>query len=591
MIKLTGLILQNFLSFRWAEINFDDLGLCLIQGHNIDEDDSNGSGKTTIASAISWCLFGKTVKGIAADDVVNWDVDKNCMVELVLEVDGEEVRIRRYRKHDKVGDGIDITYSGTFHEGKPTEMQPMINQLMGFDYETFVNTTVYSQETSQMLGAATDATRRKVFAKLLNLERFDRGYDFSKEKMKELIEIQEENTHIMELLKTKIEMLNEEIGTHEEYAATFDRNQKARLGQAQKELDNISKKKRVKGIMRQYADLAAQFDETQAEKFAAAAPELLADLRVAQKEKQRLEESLIKLPDKCPTCKRKFTKTNRAEAEKDIMGHIKEYDEEVAEKKKLYDEKKKVLDAMQPIKTQMVEAGLQLDTIERDNQMIDRETENALKAIKAVEAQKNTHHELAAKARESLVMMQKDHDNTKANYEITRDILNEWDFISWLFSKKGAPSYIMENSFEYIQNQTNYYLMILTGGTFEIKLEPEREIKGGKKKEEIHLRIFHNGKEMRYNNASDGQRQRINVALLFAINAYCRTQGNLDFMLLDEVLDLSLDETGQERVIELLREISRDVGTIFVISHKKGIASNFDSVLNIVHENGISKVV
>ncbi|NIM44918.1 MAG: hypothetical protein GTN80_03710 [Nitrososphaeria archaeon] len=484
-----------------------------------------------------------------------------------------------------------MTFGGNVREGKPTEMQPLINQMIGFDYETFVNTTVYSQETSQMLGAATDANRRKIFAKLLNLDRFTRAWEVSKAKMKELVEIQEKNIQTMELFKTKMEMLNEEVAQHEEYAAAFDKNQKARLEQAQKDLAAIPKKKRIKAIKRQYANLVAQYDETKAEALAGNAPNLLADLRIAQRKKQELEESLVKQPDKCPTCGRKYTKSQREAFEKDVMDHIKGYDEEIADKQRRYDEAKEVVDTIEPIRSQMTQAGMDIDRIERSNEQIDKDTENALKAIKGIEAQKNTHHELAAKAREAIVMMQKDYDNAKADHDITRDIINDWDFVSWLYSPKGAPTYIIENSFEYIQNQANYYLMILTGGSFEIKLESEREIKGGKKKEEIHLRIYHNGKEMRYNNASDGQRQRINIALLFAINALCRSQGNLDFLLLDEVLDLSLDETGQERVLALLREISREVGTIFVISHKKGIADNFDSVLNIVHENGVSKVI
>lgn len=591
MIKLTGLILQNFLSFKYADVAFDDLGLCLIQGHNRDEDDSNGSGKTTIASAICWCLFGKTVKGIAADDVINWDAEKDCSVELTLEVDGKEIRIKRFRSFKDIGDAVDVGFIGGHHEGKPTEMQPMINQIIGFDYETFVNTTVYSQETSQMLGAATDSNRRKIFATLLNLDRFARSHEVAKAKVKELTEIQEKTLNNMELFKAKIEMLNEEIATHEEYAASFERNQKARLEQAQRELDKVPKKKRIKAIQRKYANLVDKLHETQAEKAEAEASEILIELRVEQKEKIKLSASLINLPDTCPTCNRKFTKGMKSEAEKDIMGHIEVCDNEIHKLSKLYDEKKKIIDALQPVKTEMIELEQQIGAIERDNQMIDMEVENSTKAIKAFEAQVNTHQDLAVKARQAVEMMQKDYDNAKADYEITNAIQVEWDFIAWLYGPKGAPTYIIENSFEYIQNQANYYLMILTGGTFEVKLEPEREIKGGKKKEEIYLRIFHNGKEMRYNNASDGQRQRINIALLFAINSYCRSQGNLDFLLLDEVLDLSLDETGQERVLALLREISREIGTIFVISHKKGIANNFDSVLNIIHENGESRVV
>jgi len=159
------------------------------------------------------------------------------------------------------------------------------------------------------------------------------------------------------------------------------------------------------------------------------------------------------------------------------------------------------------------------------------------------------------------------------------------------YSKKGIQSYIMENSFGFIQDKANYYLSILTGGSTQLEILPIKETKSGEKREEVHIKILRGGSETGYDNLSGGEKQRVSVALLFATNAFMRSQSGIDFLLLDEVLDLSLDETGQEALIELLREVARDISSILVISHKQFIKEHFDQNILVVKKNGKSRIV
>ena len=84
MIQLQHLKIENFLSFRKVELTLNDRGLVFIVGKNYDSDcfDSNGSGKSSLFESIVYCLFGVTVRGIKADDVINNKVKENCKVSL-----------------------------------------------------------------------------------------------------------------------------------------------------------------------------------------------------------------------------------------------------------------------------------------------------------------------------------------------------------------------------------------------------------------------------------------------------------------------------------------------------------------------------
>ena len=95
MIRLLSLTAKNFMSFEDLKVDLRKPGLYLISGQNDRGGDSNGSGKSSIFGAISYCLFGRTPKGVAGQDVVRWGSTASTEVELAL-LDGDDLlRITR----------------------------------------------------------------------------------------------------------------------------------------------------------------------------------------------------------------------------------------------------------------------------------------------------------------------------------------------------------------------------------------------------------------------------------------------------------------------------------------------------------------
>ena len=120
-LKFSHLYLENFMSFKTAEVDLSAPGFALVVGQNLNPDDgasSNGSGKSTIFEAIYWCLTGLTVRG--SKDVVNKDLEKDgCYVELQFYADDKFIELIRSKNHKKYKtnllikvDGQDISAKG-----------------------------------------------------------------------------------------------------------------------------------------------------------------------------------------------------------------------------------------------------------------------------------------------------------------------------------------------------------------------------------------------------------------------------------------------------------------------------------------------
>ncbi len=119
-IKFSKLVVENFLSFGYAEIDLRDRGFTLVNGVNRNPNDnarSNGSGKSAIWDAISWALTGTTIRGISKD-IVNIHTTGGCKVELEFSLDKHNYIIKRYKDHSEFGSTLKFFVDGKDESGK-----------------------------------------------------------------------------------------------------------------------------------------------------------------------------------------------------------------------------------------------------------------------------------------------------------------------------------------------------------------------------------------------------------------------------------------------------------------------------------------
>src|SRR5260370_207423 len=145
-MKLKVVEIENFMAISRATISLADRGLVLIQGENSDDTsaESNGAGKSSIADAISWCLYGPTPPGEDGDGVVNIAAGKNCSVIVQIEEGGQLYSITRHRKHSKGKNSLTViqfdlatTGSTALTKGTDKLTQEVVNAIMGCSLEVF----------------------------------------------------------------------------------------------------------------------------------------------------------------------------------------------------------------------------------------------------------------------------------------------------------------------------------------------------------------------------------------------------------------------------------------------------------------------
>ena len=206
-MKFKKLIAQNFLSLRDIELELDERGLVLICGENRDNPDfqSNGAGKSSITESLAYVLYGRTMRGIRGDDVVNNVSKKNCKVMLDIEDDdGTQYRISRFRKHSQQGNKFYLYCNGKDITPKSeADFTQFIVNLLQMDYLTFTSSIMYSS-SSFKFSSATDSELKAAFDTLLG---FDIYKDCQDEAKSELRVIQSKIDDVF----SKVDTCNAEI--------------------------------------------------------------------------------------------------------------------------------------------------------------------------------------------------------------------------------------------------------------------------------------------------------------------------------------------------------------------------------------------
>jgi DNA repair exonuclease SbcCD ATPase subunit len=204
MITFKQLTLRNFLSYgnNTTTIKLDFSKPTLIVGKNYDsivngQIDSNGSGKSAILNAISFCLYDKTISNIDKSDVVNYINGKNMELSIIFSKDNVNYKIERYRKNKaKGGDGVRIFINSkaeifeTEHDKTPANVvnaNAEIESILDIPFDIFARIVVFTASYEPFLSLpsshASKANQRDIIEELFGLTELTR----KAEKLKELI--------------------------------------------------------------------------------------------------------------------------------------------------------------------------------------------------------------------------------------------------------------------------------------------------------------------------------------------------------------------------------------------------------------------
>ena len=594
-IIFNNIKIKNFLSIGDSvfELTFQN-GINLITGENKDRGGKNGVGKSTIADAIYWNLFGNTIRELKKDKVQHNKNNKECRVTLNFSVESEKdtknyeiIRILNPSKVEIHCDGSDITPSTILKSDE------LIKKIISANEEVFNNVVLMSSDNTLPFMAQKKVDKRKFIEGILQLNIFSEMLsktrsDYNETKKQNDIECNnfinlQKNLEIFEQ-QSKAETEDKEK-TLKNWEYTIECNLKTieelknknfpEIKEIEDQVNKLETEKLIK--LKQFLKKTnIDNSENNSKKYT-----LIADIKNFKKEKQKILDK----GNVCPTCNREYCKDDIETINSKIVeldGFIETNEIHLDEVNKKCSE---IQDKIQTIEDGIDKVEVKIKELNKFKQLIvtnknkihELENHNRLASyqIKELEDKKvisNTNIESYKKQIE-----EKETQLKKIKKELC--ILEDVKFI---VSEEGVKTFIVKKMIDVLNSRLNFYLNELNAPCKFVFDEFFEET------------IYNNnGNECSYYNFSGGERKRIDVAILFMFQDMLRLQSNTSFSLniYDELFDSALDEVGVEKILTILKQkVEKHQESIYIISHKNNTRNTVDNVILLEKVNGETKL-
>jgi len=597
-MEIEKVCIGNFLSFKLQEFEIKDKGLTLIEGRNLDEGDSNGSGKSALWDSISFCLFGQTVRGLKGDEVINRKFKKNCWVNVRLRSFGKIYEVFRYRKHDERGDRffiLDMDEDKCIEMGTAAQTQQWLLDTFQIDFDLFRCTVLFAQGETFNFVDAGNKGQKEILSKVMKID-YDKFLINSKTKLKsalsDLTSIESKVTVLTShLIKDADELFAAEIsewdGQQERRITAVKTEVEAATAQIKWFESNIKPVDKIASLIKK-AELQIKIDRGVLGDIMAKSSEAKGSLSFHIKDLKKAEE--LEAKGECHFCKTKVSICLNQEwitsAKNSIEIHqvtVAKCDEEAVEinnkiNKNLEVIKKadKILIGQNHVKSNLKNAiarqkELDIELVEiqsEENPFLTQKWE----AIAKQEQIKNKIKEL------------------NKNIGETKKSLPYLEFWVNAFSDSGIKSFVFDLICSNLTNKANSYLNILSGGSVSISFDTQKKTKSGELREKFDCNIVTDGIQVAYNSYSGGEKRRISLAVDMALSDIMVDYHGSSFnvVVFDEQ-DSYLDSNGRKQYLNLLKKIGRNK-KVFVVAHDASFKGYFDDVMVVEKRDGISRI-
>ena len=560
---------KNFLSTgnQYTEINFTEHDTNLIVG-------TNGAGKSTVLDALTFSLFSKPFRKINKGQLVNTVNEKDCKVEVEFIVNGICWKVIRGIKPNIFEIWKDGRLLNQFSHS--ADQQKWLEQnVIKMNYKSFTQIVILGSSAFVPFMQLTNTHRREVIEDLLDIKIFTSMNNIIKDKIRQ----QKEQIKVLTLKK---ESLNDKVQMQENFIEELEMRGK----------ENIEEKKgkiKVLGIEinthmekneMTESDVRELIDEQ--EKVTGATKKLreLGNLKgkISQKVTTITKEHKFFTDNvTCPTCTQsieeefRINKINDAQTKaKELQSGYKELEQAIKEEEK----RERHFTKLSKEITTLTHGISKNNTCISGCQRQIRDLESEIQTLTEQLADRNTEHEKLESFKESLT-------TTYNELVSQKDSISYYDFSYGLLKDGGVKSKIIKKYLPLINQQVNRYLQMMD---FYINFILDEEFN-----ETVSSPIH---EDFSYASFSEGEKMRIDLALLFTWREVARMKNsvNTNLLIMDEVFDSSLDGYGTEEFLKIIKYVIKDAN-IFVISHKVGLEDRFDNVTRFEKVKGFSSMV
>ena len=560
---------KNLLSSgnKFTTIKLNDAQSTLILGEN-------GAGKSTLLDALCYALYGRGFRNLKRDLLINSINTKELVVELDFSIGNKDYKLIRGAKPNKFEiwcNDILLNQDASVRDYQ----EHLENNILKMSYRSFTQVAILGSANFTPFMQLRAKDRRKLVEDLLDITIFTTMMQLlRKRKSNHALDVKE-NQHEIAILEERINGLNSQIDALREnrdekilkFETTINQTQTnidKLLGEVDEKTENVVEKTRLitdknttEDRLKQTTDLESQLER--------ARKKAIADIKFYEDN------------DNCPTCKQDLTGEHKEKC-------IQEKNQKVAEIKEavstLDNQIEELHDRIQTINTVQSE----IDEIQREiglsqteivsNQKYISKLQKEIESLEEEQEGNSDAHEQVLKAEDDL------HTLTKKKQHLA-DNGHYLEIATLLLRDQGVKEKIIKQYVPIMNKLINKFLAQLEFYVgFELDEAFEETIKSRFRD------VF------KYENFSQGEKMRIDLALLFTWRAVARMKNsvNTNLLILDEVFDSSLDASGTDEFMKMLNTLTEKTNA-FIISHKGDILyDKFEHVIRFEKYKNFSRI-
>ena len=557
MITFEKVRWKNFLSTgnTFSEVNLRVAKTNLIVG-------SNGAGKSTILDALTFALFGKPFRKISKSSLVNSINQKDTVVEVEFSIGKNNYHVMRAIKPNK----FDIKVNGRLWNQEATVNDQQKNfekNVLKMNFKSFTQVVILGASTFVPFMRMPLGQRREIIEDILDIQIFSTMNENLKAKVKINSEELRETDYSLEVVKNKItlqkeHMLNLEKRDKEE----IDRKKQKIIEYQQKETDNTDiiteltqEIEKLNEEMQDYSQSSEKLNKLNTYLI-----KLTHKLNTCKKEHEFFESNHV-----CPTCTQELADEFRNE--KIASGKIK-----VDEMQSGFDDLNSAIQDEQTRFSKFTELSTEVNNLNTKINQTNYELTSIRKVITDINKEIDEIHNDNADAKaeySKLKVLVSDKKTLSAQLEETRKDKDTLSVASKLLKDSGIKTRIIKTYLPTMNKMIAHYL-----GNMEFYVNFTLDENFEETIKSRYRDVFS------YESFSEGEKARIDIALLLTWRSIAKLKNSVDtnLLILDEIFDGSLDQSGTSELGWILRNFDERTN-VFVISHKESMSDKFERTL------------
>ena len=557
MILFKKIRWKNFLSTgsQFVEIELNKSQMTLMIG-------ANGSGKSTMLDALCFALFNRPFRQIKKEQIVNTINNGDTVVELEFQIGTKNFKIIRGIKpsiFEIYSDGVLQNQNAS-----SVDYQKILeDQILRLNYRAFKQIAVLGSSSYQPFMQMRPRHRREVVEEILDIRVLTHMDILTRNQQTDLGKQIVEARHQCDLIESKHELQTKHFNELKNRSSGDSDIKKAKLQE---------NKDATESYLRKSERLEEEYKELEIS--VSTRPQYESKLKQLEKLETKIEQNLkthernlefFEQNDNCPTCTQKIEETFRDtkiaqertvvvtlnQGMKDLVAELAKTETKITE--------------FNGISDKLYENKISLSKVESSLKELKRFSDSLHNEILLLDGKNEDDKDIE----KSLVDLQEQLEQTKLELVRITEEKKYLDVAREILSDKGAKAKIIKKYLPIMNSLINQHLQSMD---FFVSFYLDEEFK-----EEVKSR---HRDTFDYNNFSEGEKMRIDLALVFTWRAIAKMKNsaNTNLMVLDEIFDSSLDGQGTDDFFKIVRNMGKE--NIFIISHKGDIL--FDKFTNII---------